>query len=143
MKSESLELMLAASTGFISGNVVSLQRDGQIFVDFVQNPLGPLPARTLTEDLHVGAKVLLTFDGGDPTRPIVLGIIYDRSRVQGRTLHLRASRIVLEADNELSLKCGEGAFEARRDGRVSVKGRDVVSHASRTNKVRGATVQIN
>jgi hypothetical protein len=127
----------------ISGEVAILTSDGKIFVDFAQNSLGPLAARTLVEDLYLGVKVLLAFDGGDPTRPIILGIIRDQIQKAGRTIHLKADRIVLEAKSELSLTCGEGAFEARPDGKVSVKGRDVVSRATRTNRVRGATVMIN
>jgi hypothetical protein len=127
----------------VSGEIVVRQRDGQISIDYPQNPLGPLPARTLVEDLHLGARVLLAFDGGDPARPIVLGIIHDRARAEGQTIHLKAKRIVLEAQDELLLQCGEGSFAARRDGNVNVKGKNVVSRATRTNKVRGATVLIN
>jgi uncharacterized protein involved in type VI secretion and phage assembly len=87
--------------------------------------------------------VLLAFDGGDPTRPIILGILHDRARIEGPTLHLKAKRIVLEAREELLLQCGESSMEARRDGKVSLKGRDVLSRATRTNKIRGGTVLIN
>ena len=75
--------------------------------------------------------------------PIILGILHDRARTAGRTIHWKAKRIVLEAEDELLLQCGEGSVEALRNGKVSVKGRDVVSRATRTNKVRGATVLIN
>src|SRR4051794_67080 len=62
----------------VSGEIVVRKAGGEISVDYPQNTLGPLPARTLVEDLHLGAKVLLAFDGGDPTRPIVLGVVHDR-----------------------------------------------------------------
>jgi len=141
---DTLATALALNSGVIvSGEVVSRTRDGQICVDYSQNVLGPLSAKTLVEDLHLGAKVLLAFDGGDPTRPIILGILYDRAQTDGRTIHLKASRIILEAQDELLLTCGESAFEAHRNGRVDLKGRDVVSKATRTNKVRGCTVLIN
>lgn len=139
-----LSPVLAAAPGnVVSGEVVERKADGTVFVDFRQNTLGPLLARTLVEDIHCGASVLLSFDGGDPTRPIILGILYDRARTEGRTLHLKAKRIVLEAQDELLLQCGEGSLEARRDGKVSLKGRDVLTRATRTNKVRGANVLIN
>ena len=139
-----LSPVLAAAPGnVVSGEVVERKADGAVFVDFPQNTLGPLLARTLVEDIDSGASVLLSFDGGDPTRPIILGILHERARLAGRTLHLKAKRIVLEAEDELLLQCGAGSIEARRDGKVSVKGRDVLSRATRTNKVRGATVLIN
>ncbi len=135
---------LAVAPGaVVSGEVVERKADGTLFVNFRQNTLGPLIARTLVEDVHPGARVVLAFDGNDPTRPIILGILYDRARTDGKTVYLKAARIVVEAQDELLLRCGEGSIEARRDGKVSVKGRDVLSRATRTNKVRGATVQIN
>jgi len=142
--SDGLTTALVLSSGFIvSGEIVSTTADGQVSVDYPQNSLGPLSARTLMEDLYLGAKVLLAFDGGDPTRPIILGILHDQARTAGRTIRLKASRIVLEAEDELLLQCGEASFEARRNGRVDLKGRDVVSRATRTNKVRGSTVLVN
>ena len=134
---------VTASGSVVSGKLVEQKADGALIVNFPQNTLGPLVARTLVEDIHPGASVLLAFDGGDPTRPIILGILHDRARTDGQTLHLKAKRIVLEAEDELLLECGEGVVEARRDGKVSLKGRDVLSRATRTNKIRGATVLIN
>ena len=127
----------------ICGEIVTRRPNGEIYVDYPQNSLGPLQARTLVEDIHLGAIVLLVFDCGDPSRPIVLGIVHERARAERRTIHLKASRIVLEAQDELTLKCGEGSFEAHGNGRVSLKGRDIVSRATRTNKLRGGTVLIN
>lgn len=133
----------SAQASIVSGEVVRRAADGELFVDHPRNMLGPLPARTLVEDVQQGATVLLAFDEGNPSRPIILGVLYDRARTQSRTLHLKASRILLEAQDELLMQCGEASFEARKDGKVQVKGRDVVSRAARTNKVRGATVLIN
>jgi hypothetical protein len=137
------EAWATARASVVSGEVVRRTADGELFVDHPRNALGPLPARTLIEDVQEGATVLLAFDQGNPALPIILGILYDRARAQSRTLHLKASRILLEAQDELLMRCGEAAFEARKDGKVQVKGRDVVSRAVRTNKVRGATVLIN
>jgi hypothetical protein len=112
-------------------------------VDYSGNAYGPLRARTLVEELFSGARVLLAFEAGDPARPIVLGVIYERAKTQGKTIRLQADRIVLEAREELLLQCGEAGLEARSNGKVCLKGKDVVSRATRTNKVRGATVLIN
>jgi hypothetical protein len=52
-------------------------------------------------------------------------------------------RIVLRADREIVLECGESSLILQRDGRVVLRGVEVVSRASRTNKIRGACVKIN
>jgi Domain of unknown function (DUF6484) len=135
--------IIAAGTGsVVTGEIADLDKNGVVSVDYPGNSCQPLRARTVIEDLFIGARVLLAFDGGDPTRPIVLGIVHDKARTH-RVLHLKANEVVIEADNSLQLRCGQSTFEAHKDGRVAVKGKDVVSRATRTNKVRGATVLIN
>jgi hypothetical protein len=51
--------------------------------------------------------------------------------------------IVLEAQQEIALRCGQSSLTLRRDGKIVLRGRDVVSRASRRNKIRGGSVDIN
>jgi hypothetical protein len=51
--------------------------------------------------------------------------------------------IVIEATKDLTLKCGDSSIELRQDGKLLVKATDVVSHAKRTNRIKGGSVQIN
>lgn len=131
------------SSAVVVGRVLECTPDGRIIVDYPSNSLGPMEARTLIEDLMPGAMVLLAFELGMPKLPIVLGIVYDRAKKASRTFHVRAERIILEASEELSMHCGEGSFQTRRNGDIRLKGRDIVSRATRTNKVRGASVLLN
>ncbi len=49
----------------------------------------------------------------------------------------------VEADRSLTLRCGESAIELRADGRVTVRGADVLLSSSGTAAVQGAEVRIN
>lgn len=142
-RSKPTESIPSAPGSVLCGEIAAVAADGAFTVDFPGNELGPLRARTIREDLWLGAKVLLAFDGGDPTRPIVVGVLSDRLQAQGRTIHLKAARIHLQATDEFSIECGEAKVEAARDGKLKLKGRDVVSRASRSNKVQGSTVRLN
>src|SRR5687767_763366 len=51
--------------------------------------------------------------------------------------------LVVEATKSLTLKCGEGSITFREDGRILIKGRDLVSHAQRMNRIKGGAVAIN
>ncbi len=51
--------------------------------------------------------------------------------------------VVIEAKQNLTLKCGEGSITMREDGKVLIKGKDLVSRAERTNRVKGGAVAIN
>lgn len=81
--------------------------------------------------------------------PIILGTVRDRLEGHESLAHnafelqVGRERIVLTAQQELSLRCGEACITLRRDGKVIIKGEEVVSRARGTNKVKGATVKIN
>lgn len=51
--------------------------------------------------------------------------------------------LVLEAKHSLTLRVGEGSITIREDGKVLIKGKDLVSHAQRMNRIRGGAVSIN
>jgi hypothetical protein len=51
--------------------------------------------------------------------------------------------IVLEAKQSLTIACGSGSITIRADGKILVKGKDLVSHATRLNRIKGGAVQIN
>jgi hypothetical protein len=53
------------------------------------------------------------------------------------------AELVIEATENLTLRCGQGSIMIRRDGRVLIKGNDLVSHAQRVNRIRGGSVAIN
>lgn len=52
-------------------------------------------------------------------------------------------QLLLEARHELTLRVGEGSITIREDGRILIKGKDLVSHAQRMNRIKGGAVSIN
>jgi hypothetical protein len=51
--------------------------------------------------------------------------------------------LVLEAKHSLTLRVGAGSITIREDGKILIKGKDLVSHAQRLNRIKGGAVQIN
>jgi hypothetical protein len=51
--------------------------------------------------------------------------------------------LVIEAKKNLTLKCGESSITIREDGKILIKGKDLVSHAQRMNRIKGGSVSIN
>jgi len=51
--------------------------------------------------------------------------------------------IVVEARKNLTLRVGDGSITIREDGKILIKGKDLVSHAKRLNRIKGGAVQIN
>jgi uncharacterized protein (DUF2345 family) len=52
-------------------------------------------------------------------------------------------RIVLSAEREITLQCGEASITLTRAGKVLIKGTYVLSRSSGYNKIKGAAVDIN
>jgi hypothetical protein len=127
-----------------AGRVIEITNAGEILVDFPGNESGPIRARTaLAAPLNKSDEaVLLVFENGDIRRPIVAGVIRETNGEMPRTSRDR-NEVVLEASKQFTLVCGESSITLRSDGRIIVKGTEILSRASRTNKIRGASVVIN
>ena len=93
---------------------------------------------TLT--LSLGDRVLVLLPAEDGGRGVVLGRIapYESPGPDPVPATLR-----LEARQRVELHCGESALTMDAEGRVLLKGRDIVTRARRSQKIRGGTVHIN
>ena len=143
------------------GALVGVDAAGRPLVTYRGGPPSPLPARLAVpgpapadHELRQGVDVVLLFDDRSPGEPIIVGIVRDRfdpvparSPVlvsdETRSLELNGAAVVVEGRDEIVLRCGLGSLTIRADGQIVVKGTRLVSRASETNKIRGASVQIN
>ena len=51
--------------------------------------------------------------------------------------------MALQASESLSLTCGQASIELRADGKVLIRGDDVLLRAKGTQRIRAGTVSIN
>lgn len=107
---------------------------GELDAVLVQGAAGPLVR------LVPGDEVLvLLVEGG---RAVVLGRVGPSAEADAANSEL-PDEIVLEARKGMTLRVGEGSITLRADGKVLIKGRDLVSHARRMNRIRGGSVSLN
>jgi hypothetical protein len=88
--------------------------------------------------LTEGDAVLVWLSPTAPGRGVILGRVGAPRPEPGE-----ADELVLEAKKQLILRCGAGSITIREDGKILIKGKDLVSHAKRLNRIRGGSVQIN
>jgi len=88
-----------------------------------------------------GDEVLVWLSRAAAERGVVLGRI--RTAVRPTTGTETADELVLEAKTRLTLKVGDGSITIRDDGKILIKGKDLVSHAERANRIKGGSVNIN
>jgi hypothetical protein len=127
------------------GRVVQIKPDGEILVDYPGNQIGPIRARlALSCPLDKPDQaVLLVFENGDAALPIIAGVVRDNFGDLRLTRINDRDEVVFEAKNQLTLACGKSSITLRSDGRIIVRGAEILSRASGTNKIRGASVKIN
>lgn len=108
------------------------------------------------EDLEaIVCQVLHTSDGPPPRLApgdaVLVWLSGDDGVVLGRIGGSRAAakpkekpeELVIEAKKGLTLRCGDGSITLRADGKILIKGQDLVSHARRLNRIKGGSVAIN
>lgn len=139
--------------GVVVGELLALRsEDRRPLVTFPGQPSpGALPARS-TVDLHgphIGCPVTLMFELGDPTRPIVTGVLRERS---GWPLEEPPGQVQVEADGErlmvtakeqLVLRCGKASITLTKAGKVLIEGNYLLSRSTGVNRIKGGSVQLN
>jgi hypothetical protein len=115
--------------------LVSFEGSGRLACDVLCTSEGPAPRLAPGDTVLVWAA---TAEGG---RGVILGRV-GASRAPAPREE-PPDELVIEAKKNLTIKCGEGSITFRGDGKVLLKGKDLVSHAQRVNRVKGGSVAIN
>jgi hypothetical protein len=58
-------------------------------------------------------------------------------------LHIQAPRLQLAALGSLELHCGDATVSLSIDGKVEISGVEVLSSATRANRIEGASIDLN
>jgi hypothetical protein len=143
--------------GVVIGRLTAFAPSGAPLVEVPDYLNEPVPARATCalEEADLGREVALMFEGGKPHRPIVMGLLQaPRPRVEvtgtaksgaanAVTAKRDAKRLVLEAEEEIVLKCGDASITLTRAGKVLIKGAYLSSKSSGVNRILGGSVLIN
>ena len=133
--------------GVVTGSVVGILPGGEPLVDFPGNPAAPVAARTTVpiDARAMSREIVLVFEAGDPSKPVILGILRDSKRPAPENVEITADgrRLTLAADREIVLRCGKASLTLTREGKVILQGTYVSSRSSGVNRIKGGTVEIN
>jgi len=135
--------------GYIDG----IAPDGAPYVTIETFGFTAVPAASLTpiSTEHIGKRVALGFEGGNPRRPVILGLMFEPAQWTASSTPEAApldvvqegGRSIITAEDELELRCGEARILMRADGRIYLRGSYITSHAEVGQRIRGGTVQLN
>jgi hypothetical protein len=136
--------------GVVIGELVAMIDDGR-------TPLVAVPGRTAvrartTVDIHgvhVGCRVALVFENGDPVLPLIIGILQNEAHTAVAawpgTVDVEADdqQLVVSAAQRLVLRCGKARITLTRAGKVLIEGTYISSRSSGVNRIRGGSVHLN
>jgi hypothetical protein len=103
-----------------------------------------LPARSLcelTSDM-IGSEVALLFQEGDPRKPLIVGRIVKPGASAPQVLRDGES-VKITARERIELRCGKATIIMDKDGRITIRGAHIVSHASGAQRIRGGSINLN
>jgi hypothetical protein len=112
------------------------EKSGEALCDVLHTSEGPGVC------LASGDAVLVWLADDDDERGVIIGRI-GPSHAPAPSPEELPEDLVIEAKNNLTFKCGEGSITLRSDGKVLIKGKDLVSRAQRMNRIKGGAVAIN
>ncbi|MFT3766881.1 MAG: DUF6484 domain-containing protein [Minicystis sp.] len=130
--------------GVVIGRVTGFDPAGAPLVAFAAAP-APIAARAATAigEGDVGREAALLFEGGDPAKPIVMGLLHAPRPVAPLAVESDGERVVLSAEKEITLRCGEASITLTRAGKVLIRGAYVLTRAEGLNRIQGGAVEIN
>jgi hypothetical protein len=145
--------------GVVIGTLVGLNDVGDPLVDFPPNGSGaPVAARsTVTVGQHeIGRETVLTFEGGNPEEPFIMGLIQplqSEQPIAAESAHsdgqnpivveVDGKRLVFTAEKEIVLRCGKASITLTRAGKVLIRGAYLLSRSSGVNRIKGGSIQLN
>lgn len=139
--------------GVVIGELLALTDDGQTPLVGFPGQAGTAAVRARSSmDLgtsHIGREVVLMFSNGDPTLPIVMGVLQGTGSVlQSRSsstvaIDADGERVVVAASDQLVLRCGRARITLTKAGKVLIEGSYVLSRSSGVNRIKGGSVQLN
>lgn len=112
-----------------SGLIAVACPGGELNCEILESPSGTA--------LAPGDSVMVTLPDGVEGLGVVLGRV---SRYRGPQA---PEHLVVGAGKSLTLQCGQSSIDLRADGKVMIRGEDVLVRAKGTKRIRAGSVSIN
>ncbi len=94
-----------------------------------------------------GREMALLFEDGDRSRPLIIGRIVKPARQEPAKMPPGVVRdgetVKITAEDRIELRVGKSVIIMEKDGHITIRGKNLVSHASASNRIRGSSVNLN
>lgn len=133
--------------GVVIGLLLGFQDDRPLVVFPGNEKDHAITARSLARlsSADVGAEVALLFEDGARDRPLIVGRIVEpvREAAKAPVVVADGDMLRLSATQKIELRVGKASIVMEADGHITIRGTDLVSHAARSNRIRGGSINLN
>lgn len=146
-------LATAPCGGVVTGELVAIADEGRTPLVMFPGRAGTAAVRARSvvdlHGAHIGAAVVLMFEEADASRPIVMGVLRGNEgwplaeKPAQVEVDADGARMVVNAREQMVLRCGKASITLTRAGKVLIQGSYVLSRSTGVHRVKGAAVQIN
>jgi len=139
--------------GVVTGTLIGFKDEGRVpLVIYPDQPGTAAIAAGAVVDLHgphIGHKVVLMFENGDPARPMIMGLLRSPeswplvekpAQVQ---VDADGERLLIDAQKQLVLRCGKASITLTRAGKILIQGTYVSNRSAGVMRIKGGSVQLN
>lgn len=143
-----------SSHSIVIGELMALPEGAAPRVRWANGPAHGVEALSVVPLLpeHVGAPLAMSLGAG-LAQPLILGLLWQPGTGQpapAATTAVTVERdgglaeeVVIGALEQLTLHCGEASITLTADGQILMRGEYISSHATGTQRIKGAAVRIN
>jgi hypothetical protein len=149
--STTAEAVAHASHGVIMGTLVGFDAERAPLVIHKGRPHAAVAAATIVDlhGAHIGRRVVLQFEEGNPDRPIVMGLLQSQAgwplddKPAQVEVDVDGKRMVVSAKEQLVLRCGKASVTLTKAGKVLIQGTYISNQSSGVMRIKGGSVQLN
>lgn len=134
------------------GTLAGIGPDGRPLVTVAASiqPLAALSTLAITHR-HLGRQVAVMFAHGQADQPVILGVIHSpllellvgAPDTKTTDAGIDGRRVLLKGQEEIVLRCGEASITLRKDGKIVLKGKYLLSDSAGVHRLVGGSVQVN
>lgn len=131
----------------IVGQIISIGDSGRLLIQCscAEKPIVALSLGIVAQTF-IGRMCTIQFISGNASHPVVTGILPDEwpsAQNQHDSDDPDVKRVVLKAEHELVLQCGESKIILSADGLIQIRALYIDSQAQATHRLKGGSVQVN
>jgi hypothetical protein len=137
----------------LTGTLIGFRDNGQTPLVLYPGQPGPAAVAAATvvdvHAAHIGRQAALAFEGGDPRRPVIMGLLRVPQawplpeQPGGVAVDADGERLIVTAKDQLVLRCGKASITLTKAGKILIQGAYVSSRSSGVLRIKGGSVQIN